>query len=363
MFKAFTQLLFGSYIYQLQSEFDRFRYRLLSVLMVTGALLTLVFIAGSASSVNPIFGPHSTSMWLFTSSTLLFWLYLRAKPQHWLSVAWIYEVICLLEYTSALLFVPFDELRLLWFFVNVPGVFIILGIRAGWFVSIVSCLILWVSNQFMSAPYSTNAMATGLLSLLYLSFMFHAFVRQSLSYFQRMLAYNKILKRQANQDPLTGLLNARAFYERCDHLIKQCQSQHKSYSVVFIDLDHFKRVNDTYGHKAGDEVLKTVAQTLQQQCAKQGVLGRIGGEEFSLLLPETNASDADQQAQSLLDAIRSIEISVENVSFKITASLGVATCRLRSMRDIQEDSDAAMYLAKQQGRNRVVHFEQESELV
>lgn len=349
------RLLFGAVQFSENEEYQAFRYKLLVLLMVTGALFTALFIAGNATEVNPIRGLHSWSMVIFTSGALLLWLWLRGHPERFWKAAWTYEGLCLLEYTSALVFVPFDELRILWFYVNVPGVFILLGQRAGWFITGGTAVGLVVGNAWLEAPYSSNAVATAVLSLIYMGVVFHAYVDRSLSYFMRMRAYNRKLHELATRDPLTGVMNARAYYAACDQQIRLGQRHGRPFSVLFVDLDHFKRINDTLGHAAGDEVLRTVAQTLRQSVRGSDLLGRIGGEEFSVFLPETDLNGATQLAEGLRSAIEACRPMVGNEGIQITASIGVATSRAptATLQTIQERADAAMYRAKQAGRNRV----------
>jgi hypothetical protein len=99
-------------------------------------------------------------MQMFTVCTLALWAVLRGRPHAFKPIAWVYEIICLMEYTSSLWLVPADELRLMWFFVNIPGMFILLGVRAGWFITRLSAVWLMVSNTLMPVPYSVNAKPT-----------------------------------------------------------------------------------------------------------------------------------------------------------------------------------------------------------
>jgi diguanylate cyclase (GGDEF)-like protein len=349
-------LLFGAVTFDESEEYLAFRYRFLIVLMVAGGLFTGVFVLGAMSGANPINGPHFLSMVVFTAGAFGLWLVLRNRPSWFRVVAWVYEALCLWEYTSALLFVPVDELRLLWFYVNAPGVFILLGQRAGWAVTVTTVLGLIVANPYLDAPYSPNAMATAVLALLYMGVFFHAYVDRSLSFFKRMRDYNRQLHALASHDALTGVLNARAYYATCDAQIRTSQRQGTPFAVLFIDLDHFKAVNDTYGHAAGDEVLRTVARTLGQGVRRSDMLGRIGGEEFSVFLPNTDLGGAVALGETLRLAVQACQPALEDGQrLTITASIGVAANPdgQATMQAIQHEADEAMYLAKKAGRNRV----------
>jgi diguanylate cyclase (GGDEF)-like protein len=352
--------IFGNAAFQKHEEFDEFRYEFLISLMLSGALFTAIFVAGEYSEINRIQTPHLVSMQMFTLSALGLWVVLRGRKHLFNKVAWVYEIVCLMEYTSSLWLVPTDELRLMWFFVNIPGVFILLGSGAGWFITGVTVAWLVISNTVMPVPYSSNALATFIVSTVYMAVIFHTYGARSMSYFMRMRDYNNELERLASHDMLTGVLNARAYYAACDQNIQMASRTGNPYSVLFLDLDHFKAINDTHGHSAGDAVLKAVASCLHQSLRKSDSLGRIGGEEFSVFMPNTALEGAHQLAESLRREIESLSIPVGDENLRITASIGVAVCEdaVEEMHAIQQRADEAMYAAKRLGRNRVSTFDE-----
>ena len=356
--KALQTLLFGKVKFSESEEYLEFRYKFLILLMISAALLTLLLILGTLSQINPIGWVHGWSMMFFTSSTFVIWWLLRDHPSRFKTLGWTYEFLSLWESTSALIYVPVDELRILWFFTNLPCVFILLGQRPGWFITMATILGFIVGNVYLDKPYSANAVATGVLALLYMGFAFNAYVDRSLSYFKRMRDYNVALQDLASHDPLTGALNARAYYRACDQLIHASQRSNQPFAVLFIDLDHFKSINDTYGHAAGDEVLRVVAANLENHVRRSDVVGRIGGEEFSVYLPNTNVEGAQRLAEILREAIEASHPEVEGTTLTVTASIGVAakTFDHQTMQVIQQLADTAMYEAKKSGRNRVSTF-------
>ncbi len=360
--RALKWLAFGSVQFSEQEEYLEFRYKFLIVLMLTAAALTGLFILGLISQINLIGWAHGRMMITFVSVTLLLWLLLRGSPKRFKRIGWTYEVLSLIESISALVYVPVDELRVLWFYTNIPCVFILLGQRPGWFVTSLTVVGFLTINQHLEQPYSPSAMATGVLAMLYLGVSFHAYVDRSMSYFKRMRDYNMQLQDLASHDPLTRVFNAGAYYRACDQQIHASQRANQAFAVLFIDLDHFKSINDTYGHAVGDDVLRAVAQTLQTTVRRSDIVGRIGGEEFSVFLPNTQVLGAQQLAETLRMAIESIHIEVDGVRLKITASIGVAVKRFdqETMQAIQQHADQAMYEAKRGGRNRVSTFDADS---
>jgi diguanylate cyclase (GGDEF)-like protein len=360
--RALKWLAFGSVQFSEQEEYLEFRYKFLIVLMLSAAFLTGLFILGTISQINLIGWAHGRMMITFVTLTLLLWLMLRGSPRRFKTVGWTYEVLSLVESVSALVYVPVDELRILWFYTNIPCVFILLGQRPGWVVTGLTMVGFLVGNQHLDQPYSSNAVATGFLAMAYMGVSFHAYVDRSMSYFKRMRDYNAQLHDLASHDPLTRVLNAGAYYRACDQQIHASQRANQPFAVLFIDLDHFKSINDTYGHAVGDDVLRAVAQTLQANVRRSDVVGRIGGEEFSVFLPNTQVKGAELLAENLRVAIESIHIEVDGVRLKITASIGVAAKRFdeETMQAIQQHADQAMYEAKRGGRNRVSTFDDDA---
>lgn len=355
MSKVSWQWLFGQANFDRSEEFEEFRYKFLIVAMVVAGALTGVFIFSSYGQMNVIGVEHMVSMHVFTATALGCWWTLRGRKHLFKKVAWTYEIVAMWEYTSALLFAQQDELRLLWFYTNVPGVFMLLGSRAGWAITAASLAILLGCNSIMEARYSGPALMTATFSLLYMAIFFHVYGNRAVSYFKRMRDYNVELEHLAGHDNLTGVLNARAYYALCDREIRLAQRSGRNFSVLFIDLDHFKSINDRHGHAAGDAVLKATAQCLAGSLRASDLLGRIGGEEFSVFLPDTERAGALGLAEQIRQNIEKLCPDIDTGPLKITASVGAATSAgpSQTLQALQQRADQAMYQAKAQGRNRV----------
>ncbi|MDD5717043.1 MAG: diguanylate cyclase [Sulfuricurvum sp.] len=156
-------------------------------------------------------------------------------------------------------------------------------------------------------------------------------------------------------DPLTKLFNRRKFDEVFEQMImRQHWNKDASFSLIMIDIDHFKRLNDTYGHQVGDKVLMETAQVLTQTVRTGDVLARWGGEEFACLLPDVNVEKALHVAQKLRSAIEMLDIPEAGV---ITASLGVSLYKIGDTEEsLIQRADTALYRAKENGRNRVESY-------
>jgi len=353
------QLFFGRVVFQDTEEYLEFRFKFLCLVLLSGALFTVVLLLGILSGVSSLAGFHVASMCAFATLALVLWLILRGHKGRLYPVAWVYETCCLLQYSSALAFVPSDEMRAIWFATNIPGVYIILGQRAGLCISLLTLAGLAFGNRYLGAPYSRGGLATMLVGFAYLTVFFHVFGNRSISYFRRMREANRQLHFMANHDPLSGAMNARAYYLACDQLILLARRNLAPYAVLFVDLDHFKQINDTHGHAAGDVVLKAVAQCLIGGVRQSDVVGRIGGEEFSVFLPNTDLAGALKLAETLRQAVENLISMAAGQYIRVTASIGVTVSPQgeQSLREAQRLADQAMYAAKSQGRNRVATVE------
>lgn len=186
----------------------------------------------------------------------------------------------------------------------------------------------------------------------------NAWYREAAAIRQAMLAGVQLLQakmgrlnRQALTDPLTGLANRRAM----DDELQGLRTAGRNYSVLSVDIDHFKRVNDTFGHDKGDLAIRQVAQTLMEHCRAADLACRAGGEEFLLILPDAGTDVANLIAERVREAVANSEIPIVG---RITVSIGVASCDDATMacETVLKRADECLYRAKETGRNRVECF-------
>jgi len=159
----------------------------------------------------------------------------------------------------------------------------------------------------------------------------------------------------ANHDPLTGLFNRARFEEELGGLAAGARLQGYEAAVMMLDLDNFKYVNETYGHKSGDELVASVASELRAQLRSMDVIARFDGDSFGILIADTTAERAGALAEQLLRAVREHELLINSRPISVTASMGVVIFDgvLASAEDVLADVDRAMYQSKERGRNRV----------
>ncbi|HMR98307.1 MAG TPA: GGDEF domain-containing protein [Anaerolineales bacterium] len=203
------------------------------------------------------------------------------------------------------------------------------------------------------APGQTATNSLSILIVYILSFLwvggFIFMISQRLQFHLNELAMN---------DMLTRVRNRRAMHELLDYELRRAERRVKDFSVILLDVDHFKRVNDTYGHDTGDEVLKWIATNLQASARIEDTVSRWGGEEFLILLPATALDEAVDVAERMRAHIESATFAFKDVTVKITFSAGVSCSKEHpDVDELCKIADQALYLAKRT-RNRVISQEQ-----
>jgi diguanylate cyclase (GGDEF)-like protein len=172
---------------------------------------------------------------------------------------------------------------------------------------------------------------------------------------------NKELQTLSLTDPLTGLYNRRQFENIFDSEMSLTQRYGEDLSLMVLDIDHFKQINDTHGHSAGDIVLKEIAVILQKRVRRSDVLCRIGGEEFVLLGKHMSVADAHKVAEKLRVAIENHMFDLGDKQLAVTVSIGLSTVSANVMADGTDEffdqADTALYYSKEHGRNRVTHYQ------
>lgn len=219
------------------------------------------------------------------------------------------------------------------------------------------------ADEFLTKPINPHELRARVRAGLRISIMAKSLARAN----QKLVARNELLSSLSLTDQLTGLLNRRAIDEGLPKLLESLNYcdvvnhlQHTHISVMMIDIDHFKLVNDTYGHLVGDEVIKAIAGRLQNSSRPESLVYRYGGEEFLCITPDLDANQAFLLAETIRKAIAERMIKVNlgdlDLTLEITVSIGVAIAHQGYDRDIYnllKKSDYALYLAKNSGRNRI----------
>ena len=189
------------------------------------------------------------------------------------------------------------------------------------------------------------------LEIIFISYMFS---RKDTEAENKLMKYNDKLLREANTDKLTGLFNRR----RADEYLKAVENSNdgEAISIAIGDIDFFKKVNDTYGHDAGDEVLKYIGSVMKEICREGTFLARWGGEEFLIVFPDCNGDNAYIAIERLREEIENSVITVGDERISVTMTFGLAEYSFnRNSESTVKEADEKLYIGKQSGRNRVVY--------
>jgi diguanylate cyclase (GGDEF)-like protein len=172
---------------------------------------------------------------------------------------------------------------------------------------------------------------------------------------EQLIKAKQIAEEQALTDELTRLCNRRAFFDQGSRIFKQAVRFKHPLSVIMMDVDHFKNINDSYGHSVGDIVLQSIANLFLDMVREIDVVARMGGEEFALILPETDTEKAVNMAERLRQKIEEIVIKHDDGLIQVTASFGISSYVTENdtLESVLNKADDALYIAKRRGRNQV----------
>jgi diguanylate cyclase (GGDEF)-like protein len=209
--------------------------------------------------------------------------------------------------------------------------------------------VLQLQQELGSAAARTQQLAITLLLVVLASIAFWSW---------RLKQSRERFRLQAQQDALTGIAARQHFMAVATAALAECRRRRQPAALVLIDLDHFKQINDVHGHAAGDHVLREAVAACRPRIGSHGVFGRLGGEEFGALLPNTGAAEAHAIAQACRAAFAAVDRLEDDRPITVSASFGIAIADAgQDLRELLIAADAALYEAKRQGRNRVVDWE------
>ncbi len=329
----------------------RFLMTVMVAALVWGGLMTIPAQMGWA----PLGPAQTTNNSLFLVLNCVLIVILWRRPGSFLPVALIYFPAGFLYIAAAQFNVHEDPLRMLLFYPAVGAIFLILGGLAAWIAILAALAVFAAAVTSGDIQVTPLAASTFVITLCVTGLFFHAFRAQAINALNTISAQNAALDAAARQDHLTHLLNLRAFRETMQGHVAHGHNHH-AFCVAFVDVDHFKAINDRHGHAGGDAVLVAVARTLTGAVRVQDVVARIGGEEFAILLPNTPLPEALAIAERLRAAVEAMRVEIAAETLAVTVSVGLETSRapLATVDDMLQAADAAMYRAKEDGRNRVV---------
>lgn len=215
-------------------------------------------------------------------------------------------------------------------------------------------LLLFIAHQLNWYPLINNPLVNNLGTLAILLFMLGSLTSCMLLLVMQKTAQ---LERLANTDPLTGWLNRQSMQQRMDTEWHRCQRTRQPLSLLLFDIDHFKRVNDQYGHSTGDAALQHTSALAKTLLRDYDLLFRIGGEEFLICLPNVDATQLKRISERLRQKIATSALTTQpDLTLSISVGCATASSDTATWQALLEQADQALYHAKQQGRNQVVHY-------
>ena len=324
-----------------------FYYLLAYRVVMAIALLIFFLIITPETNIFRISYPIMWFVIVYISGFMLFFIY---RPD----VVYLVIGVLMIQLLALLVFIPIRFIMS--FSAAVYGVFIIL----------LTCFLLGTTTKnlislfvILLLPVGVGAATTHRLGIMHrreyaLWIKTQKINRQLEEEINRRIKLEAALKEMAATDPLTGLYNRREYDILFRHEMERAKRMNTHLSIGLMDLDYFKRINDTYGHIAGDEVLRRTAGLLRENLRTMDIIGRWGGEEFILLLPGMAIDQATITGNRLLQAFAATCINVDTASIKITATIGMTQLlRDDNIDKIIRRADAALYKGKEAGRNRV----------
>jgi len=248
----------------------------------------------------------------------------------------------------------------LWFYVFPSIVFFILGLKRGVILTVISFMAIIIIFRFPELPFVTSNYSFDFQLRFIASLIFISIFAYILDYSRRkarndLISMAKLYERAAGTDELTQLANRRSMKENLNREFFRFQRHGRYFSLILLDIDFFKKVNDTYGHDAGDLVLKIFSQKLTEMSRKVDTVARWGGEEFLILLPDTSLVQALALGERIRVKIEESVFSYKYEQINITCSAGV--CSINQSKDLEnllKQADINLYDAKEKGRNRII---------
>jgi len=261
-----------------------------------------------------------------------------------------YLVIVALEFivTLDVVYVPMDVFSPIWYLPIIVGSYIALDAKKGIVVSGFSLILLCMLYFFGYLDRNLQSINTLFAAIMDISVIGYITVSRLEQYNSENLKIQSQLNELANIDYLTKIYNRRAFYKLAQKLLSFAQRKHIKVCVIMIDVDYFKKINDTYGHKEGDETLRNIVKIVSSSIREGDLFGRIGGEEFALLALNCDEDECFCVAEKIRQRV------AENIQItKTTISAGVCcnNCKIYELDELLKIADKALYKAKEDGRN------------
>ncbi|MBI3188827.1 MAG: GGDEF domain-containing protein [Gammaproteobacteria bacterium] len=344
-------------IYQLSLEDIEIRRKIILIYLFSSIGFGFLFVFGISALLNDR-NTIATATLTASAVTLINFILLLATSNH---ARASYGVSLIIISVSLFLVINggVSNTGLLWTYSAIPLVLFLHGHTRGTALLVLfllaSALIMYIPNDmYAHANYPTALKIryiASYIALLLMTLVYEYIAHQT---YERWRKLSDLFAAQARTDVLTGISNRRDIVEKINYENVRAKRRGEQYSILLIDIDHFKKINDQYGHDAGDVTLITVANTISNALFQRDLIGRWGGEEFLVILPDTNPDNAAQAADKIRTIVSETVIEYADQQITATISIGLATSDENYTPDIYiKVADNCLYNAKARGRNRV----------
>jgi len=351
---TFNNFFYSNFKFEEDETLLKFKFKMMNSVLVIIAFFSVLFGLMSDLGINDIGSFHAKVDYIYGSFAILLMVFLRRSKANYAVASHAILFASTVTFFSALVNVPQDEFRIIWFYLMIFLAYMLNGSRSGLLYTIASIVIILGSHYFFDLKLSQVAINSAVLGLVIGSFLSHVYTKKIGDYEKTLHEKNETLKLLASTDGLTGIMNKRIFDEVSNHYFETVQRDGLELSLLMLDLDNFKDINDTYGHQIGDLILIQFAETIKPLIRKSDVFARIGGEEFAVLLFKTDTAGAEILAEKIHEAVKNVVVKCDKKDICVTTSIG---CTKNKKTDVGFEeiilrADTALYQAKDKGRNQ-----------
>lgn len=351
---SLNNFFYSNFEFEEDETLLKFKFKMLNSVLVIVAFFSILFGLMSDFGINDIGPFHAKVDYVYGTVAVLLIIFLRLSKTNYAIVSHALLVASTLTFFSALVNVPQDEFRIIWFYLMIFVAYLLNGSRSGFLYTIVSIAIILGSHLFFDLQLSHVAINSAVLGLIIGSSLSHIYTKKVSDYENALHEKNETLKLLASTDGLTGIMNKRIFDEVSQHYFDTVKRDGEELSLLMLDLDNFKIINDTYGHQIGDLILIQFTQTIKPLLRKSDVFARIGGEEFAVLLFKTDTGGADVLGEKIHQEVKKILVPCQDKYISVTTSIGISQYKKTdvSFEAIALRADNALYQAKDKGRDQ-----------
>ncbi|MCW8825921.1 MAG: GGDEF domain-containing protein [Gammaproteobacteria bacterium] len=346
-------ILRSGFIFGEGEDLLKFKFRMVNIMLFISMGGMMLFVALYYLGWTDMGETHARVNALTAIFCFFTFFWLRQSKQQYNRIAMITISTVMLSFTSALIFVPNDEFRMVWFVMAIIVAHLAVGRKFGLFIVIMAIATILVANDLFTLNLGTLTLTTAVTSLIIISLILSTYSIKFDSYESVLLKKNVDLIDLVNKDDLTGIMSRRYFMDVGNHYFSGSRRSKSSMSLMMLDIDHFKWINDSYGHHMGDMMLILFSDTISSYLRKSDVFARLGGEEFGIILFETDLQGAERLAEKIRSAIDGLLYQEGEITIRMTTSIGISDRRESdsSFDELLIRTDAALYRSKDRGRN------------